>query len=166
MAGKVSARVVMNRKALDAIRGGFVDGMAAMGAAILAKAHPPDDDPIGVGLVHEGGWGVWADGKKVATSPSEPVQRIEESVSGGSFGHAVKVHRARKVGGAVTLPRGLKVKQGITLVVGFGFPARFNELGTIHQPARPFFTPVVMETIPGMAEDFLKSPVRRALLAR
>jgi len=57
----------------------------------------------------------------------------------------------RKVAGTATKPRGLRNKSGITLAVGFEFPARFNELGTVHQPARPFFTPRVFEVMPGAA---------------
>jgi hypothetical protein len=131
MAGRVSARTVVNRAALDAIRGAFVDGMAAMGTALVAGTHPPDDDPIGVGLVKEGDWAVWSDGKKVA--------------------------------GTGAKPKGVTTRHGVTLVVGYPFPARFNELGTIHQPARPFFTPTVLRIVPGVSEDYLRAPVRRAL---
>jgi len=161
-----STRTVANRKALDAVRAGLVNGFETMGQSILERTHPPDDDPIGVGLVNEKAWGIWVDGRKVATSDTPPVQKIDASVSGGSFGHAVKLNKARKIGGAVTLPRSERTKKGITLVVGFGFPARFNELGTIHQPARPFFSPIVLATIPGMQLDFLAAPLRRALSGR
>lgn len=69
----------------------------------------------------------------------------------------------KKVGGTASRPRGVKLsKTGITLIAGYGFPGRFQELGTIHQPARPFFTPSVVEEIP-QTEEHLKRPVQRAL---
>lgn len=48
----------------------------------------------------------------------------------------------KKVGGNATIRK--SDKSGIVLYAGYGFPARFNEIGTIHQPARPFFTPAFM----------------------
>jgi hypothetical protein len=33
------------------------------------------------------------------------------------------------------------VKSGVTVVAGFGHPARFVERGTIRTPAQPFFQP-------------------------
>lgn len=49
----------------------------------------------------------------------------------------------KKVGGTATLRR--TDKSGIVLYAGYGFPARFNELGTVHQAARPFWTPAFMQ---------------------
>jgi len=55
----------------------------------------------------------------------------------------------KKVAGGASKPRRLKVpKPGIVAVAGFGFPGRFQELGTIHQPARPFLTPAVQRVMP------------------
>jgi hypothetical protein len=52
----------------------------------------------------------------------------------------------KKVGGEAAKPRGIRVKQyPIVGVAGFGFPARFQEMGTVHQPARPFLTPAANE---------------------
>ena len=128
---KVSARTVLNRKCLDAISGGFVDGMAALGQAILERTRPPDAAPFGEGLVTTGDWGVWAGRRKAAGTASKP--------------RTVRLS-----------------KTGITLVAGYDFPGRFQELGTIHQPARPFFTPSVVGEIPA-TEDHLRAPVRQAL---
>jgi len=132
MARKVNARTVVNRKALDAIRGGLADGLGKLGAKIIEDTRAPDEPPLGKGLVAKGDWGVWA----------------------GS----------RKVGGTATKPKTVRLDRngGITLIAGYPFPGRFNELGTIRQPARPFFTPAVLEEIPNTL-DHLKSPVRRAL---
>lgn len=128
MARKVSSRTVVNRKALTAIRAGLVDGMEAVGQAIVGQTRPPDD-PTTVHKI-EGDWGVWSDGRKVA--------------------------------GTAAKPRGAGIKQGVTLLVGFPFPARFNEMGTIHQPARPFFTPTVTEVVPGTGK-YLSPAVRKRL---
>lgn len=132
MARKLSSRVVVNRKALSAIREGAVAGLEQLAIDTLAAAAPnvPDDDPIGVGLVTTGSYGVWADGKKVA--------------------------------GLGQKPRREKVKTGVTLIVGYDFPARFNEGGTIHQPARPFLTPAMVKEVPG-ADKTLGVQVRRRL---
>lgn len=130
----VSRRTVLNRKALTALAEGFVEGMAAMGAAVIAVAHPPDQDPTGQGLITTGDWGVWAGTKKVA--------------------------------GTATKPRSAKLSKtgGIMLVAGYDFPGRFQELGTIHQPARPFLTPAMLQVIPG-AEDFIRPAVVKRLKA-
>lgn len=135
MARKVNARTVVNRKALTAIRAGFVDGMENVGRRVLEVAQPnvPDATPFGEGLVTSGDYGIWADGRKVA--------------------------------GTAAKPRGAKVKQGVTLIVGYGFPGRFQELGTVKMAANPFLTPAMTEVLPG-ADAFLKPAVRAKLGSR
>lgn len=56
----------------------------------------------------------------------------------------------RKVGGNATISR--VDKSGIVLYAGFGFPGRFQEMGTVHQPARPFFTPAFLAASRNLAE--------------
>lgn len=51
----------------------------------------------------------------------------------------------KKVGGTATLSR--VNKKGVVLYVGFPFPARFNEIGTVHQPARPFLSPAFAQAV-------------------
>lgn len=69
----------------------------------------------------------------------------------------------KKVDGTATKPRTVKTRTGVvTLVAGYGFPGRFQELGTINQPARPFLTPPVLEVTP-TTPDYLRAPVKRAL---
>jgi len=144
-----SARVVLNRAALDQVTLALADGMFALAQKIVDTAHPPDDPPYGEGLVTEGAAICWVNGRKVASTPARPIEKIEEHVTGGSFGHAVQFHKTRKVGGTPTKPRGLKLDSpGITAVAGFGFPGRFNEIGTVHQPARPFLSPAAAEVLP------------------
>jgi hypothetical protein len=72
MARKTNARTVLNRRCLDAIDTGFVDGMAAMGQAWVATVHPPDATPFGQGLVTTPDYGIWAHGKKVAGGAAKP----------------------------------------------------------------------------------------------
>lgn len=52
---------------------------------------------------------------------------------------------AKRVGGdADAKPKGLRAGKGAMAAVGFGFPGRFQEMGTVRQPPRPFLSPVVM----------------------
>lgn len=68
----------------------------------------------------------------------------------------------RKVAGGASKPRAARVKEGITLIVGYPFPMRLQELGSVHQPARPVFSPVAFAELPGMGA-YLKPPVRARL---
>jgi hypothetical protein len=52
-----------------------------------------------------------------------------------------------QVGGEADMPRQLE-PGGIVGAVGYPFPARFQEEGTVHQPARPFLTPAAMSVAP------------------
>lgn len=63
-------------------------------------------------------------------------------VQSGSY---VVYIQKKKVAGNATLAR--VDKKGIVLYVGFGFPGRFNEIGTIHQPARPFLSPAFVQAV-------------------
>lgn len=115
--GGVSHRVVLNRAKLDEATLLVADGFGLVAQEIIDRTSPPDAPVIGQGLVANGDWGVWVQGKKVA--------------------------------GTAAKPRSVRVKDyPIVALVGFPFPARFNEIGTSHQPARPFFTPIVMEVAP------------------
>lgn len=59
-------------------------------------------------------------------------------------GGAVGYIDGRKIGGQGQKPGNLRLpKPGIVAFAGFGFPARFQEMGTIRQPARPFLTPAM-----------------------
>lgn len=70
--GKATARVVLNRRALNALAGAFADGLGEIGRAAVEGANPPDATPYGVGLVDSGAWGVWAGGKKVEGAAVKP----------------------------------------------------------------------------------------------
>lgn len=127
--GASTSRVVLNRRALNALAGAFADGLGEIGKAAVEGADAPDATPYGVGLVRHRDWGVWAGSKKV--------------------------------GGTATKPRSDRLnRQGLTMFAGFDFPGRFQETGTSHQPARPFFTPSILRVIPE-AGRCIKSAVAR-----
>jgi hypothetical protein len=127
MARKVSVWVVANRKALDAIRQGYVDGLEEIGKVLIEQTEPLDDPATPEKIV--GDWGVWADGRKVA--------------------------------GTAAKPRAADTKKGLTLLAGFPFPMRFDEIGTIHQPPRPRFSPTLSVVIPGSGR-YVSIAVRKA----
>lgn len=116
MARQRNARVKLNRKAIDGVRLAIADGAHEIARTIVMEADPPDATPYGAGLVTNGGTLVYVDGRKVD-------------------GWALDGTQPRK-------PRGARTPKGaIVAVAGFGFPARFQELGTVRQPARPFLAP-------------------------
>jgi hypothetical protein len=118
-----ATRVELNRKALNNIAMAFVDGVSAIGQAIIENADPPDATPFGVGLVGQGGVLTYIGPKQV-------------------FAWSLSGPKPQK-------PKSVKVRSetgNILGIVGFGFPGKFQELGTIHQPARPFLWPAVNRT--------------------
>ncbi len=132
---RVSKSVIVNRAALTALGEGIADGLLAVGQRTLDLADVPDAPPYGVGLVKAGAYVVYIKGKKV--------------------------------GGNATLRR--VDKSGIVLYVGFGSPdpkkapyARFQEMGTVKQPARPFLTPAFMEAYDDLVPT-MKPPVAAKL---
>lgn len=74
MPRRTSAKVVMNRQAVDAIRLGFADGLQEEGEAIIAAAAPriADAPPYGRGLKFSGKAATYVDGKKVAGQGTAP----------------------------------------------------------------------------------------------
>lgn len=112
-----SARVVMNRQAIDQVQLAVGDGVLAVAEEIVRVATPPDATPFGEGLVDRGGWLGYVGSKKIG---------------GGSLdGRQPKKPRSLRV-------RGSEV---IVAIAGWGFPGRFQELGTAHHAAQPFATP-------------------------
>lgn len=121
------SRVVINRRALDEVTGGIADGLFDLARAIVrvAEANAPDAAPFGEGLVERGGAVAYV-GRR----------RVHETR--GPDGSTVKKPR-----------REARLNPGeVMAVAGFGFPARFQELGTVHHRAQPFFTPAVNEVVP------------------
>lgn len=87
-----------------------------------------------------------------AHPPDDPA--TSKVIEGGAVGYI----DGRKIGGQAQKPsreRGLKDK-GIAAFAGWGFPARFQEIGTVHQPARPFGWPAMEQTrgqAPGLMRE-------------
>lgn len=139
---RAQVRVQTNRKAFTAIELGIADGLFTVGKNILLRARPPSDvgeeTPSMVAeekterrppLIKNGGVIAYIDRRKVA-----------------SFGLDGKEPKKPRGGNARLAAHGwLRV----VAFVGFGFPGRFVELGTIKMPARPFLTPAAGEELPG-----------------
>lgn len=134
---KQTTRVVLNRKAFAEITLATADGLFELAKAIVENAHPSDAPPYGKGLVEGGGAVAWAGKKKV---------------NGTTIG-----------GKQISKPRSLKLDATqATAIAGFGFPARFLELGTVDTAAEPFLTPAVFATV-GSAEVIISSAMARRL---
>lgn len=147
---KGQAKVVINRAAVSEIDMAMVRGLELLAVKVLQVVEPPDaasgtwsidgssgPRTEGIGLVDRGGFLSYVDGKRVGGDP--------------------EVRRK---------PRGFLVRgRGVSVAVGFGFPGRFNELGTIHQPPRPFLTPAVIQVVQdqGAVEGALRTAFAAAL---
>ena len=142
--GPYGSRVVLNRSRLDAVTLAIADGMFAVMKEIVDQTTTPDSPrkpwPLGEGLPKQGGALVYVNGKKVAGY--------------GLDGKQPKVPRAAHISRTV----------GAVAIAGWGFPARFNEMGTVRQPARPFFTPTVDRVLPRLAT--IMAPITSARLNR
>lgn len=133
-----TSRVVINRQAFDEITLAIADGLFAVAERVLEVVHPPDAPPQGQGLVQGGGAVAYVGNKKV---------------NGTTIG-----------GKQIKKPRNLRAQPGEAVAaVGFGFPARFEELGTVDAPANPFLTPAVMQVAGGEAEVILSKETARRL---
>lgn len=124
------SKMVVNRAAIDEVTLAMADGLFALGKAIVEEASgrapdsPYDPYPKGEGLPKQGGVLAYVNGKKVA---------------GWSLtGKQPKPPRAARVSKG----------RGVVVIVGWGFPGRFQEFGTVRHGAQPFFTPAVDATLP------------------
>jgi hypothetical protein len=133
-------RMVLNRKAFDAITLAAADGLFEMGKAIVAGADVPDAPPLTKGLVEGGGVIAYVKGSQGAA------KKVAETTIGGQ---------------TIKKPRAARIKPGATVIVGFGFPGRFVELGTATMPAQPFLTPALMERIPDAGEFVRVACIKR-----
>ncbi len=133
--GNRAARVIVDRAALDAITLAVADGAFGLAKEVVGGSDAPDATPFGVGLLQGGGVLAFVGSKRVGAWATGPVLPF-------------------------TKPRAAKLSKGITVIGGFGFPARFQEAGTIHHPADPFLTPELMATLPE-AQKFIKAACER-----
>jgi len=137
-------RVELNRSRLDEVHAAFADGVFDIARAIIrvAENDAPDRTPYGEGLVQRGGAAVWVNGRKtheMTTNPERP---------------------------KVDKPRSFRVRSAprtVAGVAGFGFPALFQEFGTIHHRAQPFFSPAAAEVIGSEAPVILSAAMTRRL---
>lgn len=128
---RIAKSVVLNRSVLDALLLGYADGFQEVGDRIIDRAEQQ--------------------------APDQPP--LGKGLVGS--GRAVTFWRGKRVGGVGSPPRGSVLRQGLTTIVGFGFPGRFNEEGTQHQPARPFLTPAIVAEVPGAAAVIAPAAQRR-----
>ncbi len=135
-----TSRVELNRQAFDEVDLALADGLFAFAKDIIATAKPPDAAPFGEGLVQGGGALAWVGKKKV---------------DGTTIG-----------GRQIAKPRALRLQDGqVTAIAGFGFPARFVELGTIDTHAKPFLTPALAQRMPD-AKPVISAAMQRRLAGR
>jgi hypothetical protein len=133
MPRKPSKRVVYNRSVADALLLGVADGLLAVADEIIATAQPDVPD-------------------------AEPFGRGLVTTGG-----TVAYLDGKKVGGAATKPRSARIpKSGIAAFAGYGFPARFQELGTVNHPPQPFATPAMNRVVVN-AEQHIKPKVAARL---
>lgn len=133
-----TTRVVLNRKAFAEIDLAIADGLFAVAERVIETASPPDAPPYGKGLVQGGGAVGFLGGKKV---------------NGTTIG-----------GRQIKKPRALRVGRTEAVgVAGWGFPARFVELGTVDTRAQPFLTPAVMSVVGGDAGAVITEAIRKKL---
>lgn len=79
-------------------------------------------------------------------------------VETGAF---IVVRGGDEVAGTAELPRSVDPGRGVTLAVGYDFPGRFLEGGTIKMAAQPFVTPAVLSVLPRKAA-IMRAANRRA----
>lgn len=134
---KVTSRTEIARKAFSEIQLATADGLFALAVKIVEGARPGDAPPYGKGLVEGGGAVAWVGKKKV---------------NGTTIG-----------GKQVKKPRALNLRNDdVTAIAGFGFPARFHELGTIDTDPHPFLTPSADREVPN-ADVVLSAAMKRRL---
>ena len=137
--------MVLNRAGLTEVGLALADGFMEVGKTIVEVAaddapdSPYDPYPTGEGLPKQGGVLVWVEGKKVdgwSTRGTQP--RIDRRT---------------------TDRRGT-----ITAVIGFGFPGRFAEFGTLRTRASPFLAPAMNAVIPNIVA--IMKPIVSSRLGR
>lgn len=133
-----TSRVVLNRAAFAEIDLAIADGLFAVALRVLEVVRVPDAPPYGQGLVQGGGAIAYLGNRKVA---------------GTTIG-----------GKQIKKPRSLNTRDGQAVaIVGFGFPARFVELGTLHNHAEPFLTPAVGQVAGSEADVLISDATKRRL---
>lgn len=139
MARKTSSRVVLNRSRVDRVHLAMATGVYEIAKMVLRAADPPDATPWGTGLVTNGGALLYRGRLKLAGV--------------GLDGRQPRPPRAARVSADPNQTQA---------IVGYGFPGRFQEFGTVNHAAQPFLTPAAQQVLPG-ANHIMASVVRPAL---
>ena len=108
---------MLNRAAMTELGVAIAEGVEEVARTIVEVADPPDATPWGEGLVTSGGWLVYLGPKKIG--------------GGSQDGRQPKKPRSWRV----------RESEGIHGIAGFGFPGRFQEMGTVNHAAQPFLVP-------------------------
>jgi HK97 gp10 family phage protein len=113
------SRMEVNYAALEKAQQAVASGVLALGESVARHAAadaPVSDDPRYGHVKDQWGAAVYVNGKKVGDVSAD--------------------------GSAVAKPREFRAaRTGVSGIVGFGFPARFVEVGTSDTPAQPFLSP-------------------------
>lgn len=144
----VSAKVRLNKAALDDVTYAVADGLFEAGRVIveIASANAPDSPydpyPTGEGLPKQGGVLAYVGNQKVD-------------------GWSLRGVQPKK-------PRSLRLitkAHSVVVAVGFGFPARFAEKGTIRHAGEPFLEPardrVGVQGVMNIVGDVVRPLLRR-----
>ena len=115
---------MLNRSALTELGVAVAEGVEEVARTIVEVADPPDATPFGEGLVTSGGWLVYLGPRKIG--------------GGGQDGRQPKKPRSWRV----------RDSEGIHGIAGFGFPGRFQEMGTVNHAAQPFLVPAGNQVTP------------------
>lgn len=133
------SRVVLDRAEIDRVVIAAGVGAYEFANDVIDDAadNAPDATPYGVGIVTGGGVVAFANGRQI-----------------GSWS-------AR---GETDAPRALDTagRGQIAVAGGFRFPARFQELGTIHHGSQPFLSPALSRRLPRFGEYVADAVKRRA----
>lgn len=120
----VSSRVRLRKESLQDVVYIVADGLQEAGRAIeeIASAHAPDSPydpyPAGEGLPKQGGVLTYVGNEKVDGWSRRGPQPAKPRAA-----------------------RATTASHSVATIVGFGFPGRFAEAGTVNAPGQPFLTP-------------------------
>ena len=131
-------RIEINRAKVEEMTLRVADGIFQAAQEAIHAARPP----VGIGPYNK-----WHPYAMVARG----------GVVGFVGGKRFAVYARAGMKGSVKPSKTVKARSATIVVTGgFGYPARLNEFGTIHNQPRPFLTPVFM-TVRGRAEALVRA---------
>lgn len=128
----------INRAKLNEAQEAVAEGLLRLSEAIVLEAASVvhDAPPHGTGLLDAWGYAAYVDRRKIGDGSADDTP--------------VAKPRASRLG-----------KQGLSAIAGFGFPGRFEEMGTVDTPSHPFLTPAVMRIVPRAVSIIREGAARR-----